>query len=239
VLLVLDSTNLGRHLMLAAPVLSLGLPTLIVLNMADDLSSRGGGLDVAALSAQLGAPVALTSAKRGDGLDKVLQFLSGASSSGPRVPAKMQLPVLQSVPSCRKWATDVGAKGRYRAPAPPLWTRRLDDIFLHKVWGPAIFVLVVVAVFQAIFSWAAPLMDGVSAAIETSGAWMGSQIANPLLKSLVVDGIWSGVGSVLVFLPQIFRGRALFRCSRRMRARCRPSWPRVRLRTSATALRQS
>jgi len=203
VLLVLDSTNLGRHLMLAAPVLSLGLPTLVILNMADDLSRRGGGLDVAALGAQLGAPVAMTSAKTGEGFDKVMQFLSGTTIDGQRVAPKMQLPVLQNVPSCRKWATDVGAKGKYRAPAPPLWTRRLDDVFLHRVWGPAIFALVVIAVFQAIFSWATPLMDAVSDNIEASGAWMGTQIANPLLRSLVVDGIWSGVGSVLVFLPQI------------------------------------
>lgn len=203
VLLVLDSTNLGRHLMLAAPVLSLGLPTLVILNMADDLSSRGGSLDVAALSAQLGAPVAMTSAKSGEGLDKVLQFLAGTASSGQRVAPKMQLPVLQNVPSCRKWATDIGAKGKYRPPAPPLWTRRLDDVFLHPYWGPAVFALVVIAVFQAIFSWATPLMDAVSAAIESSGAWLGGQISNPLVKSLVVDGVWSGVGSVLVFLPQI------------------------------------
>jgi ferrous iron transport protein B len=94
VLLVLDATNLGRHLMLAAPVLSLGLPTLVILNMADDLSRRGGALDVAALGAQLGAPVAMTSAKRGDGVDKVLQFLAGTTSGGQRVPPKMQLPVL-------------------------------------------------------------------------------------------------------------------------------------------------
>ena len=203
VLLVLDSTNLGRHLMLAAPVLSLGLPTLIILNMADDLSHRGGSLDVAALSAQLGAPVVMTSAKRGEGLDKVLHFLAGTSLSNQPVAPKVQLPILQSVPSCRKWASEVGAKGKYRAPAPPLWTRRLDDIFLHPYWGPAIFSLVVIAVFQAIFSWATPLMDGVAAAIQVSGAWLGTHIQNPMLQSLVVNGIWKGVGSVLVFLPQI------------------------------------
>src|SRR6476620_1746874 len=55
ILLVLDATNLGRHLMLAAPILSLGVPTLIILNMADDLRNRRGKLDTAALSAELGA----------------------------------------------------------------------------------------------------------------------------------------------------------------------------------------
>ncbi|MEO8098326.1 MAG: ferrous iron transport protein B [Acidobacteriota bacterium] len=203
VLLILDSTNLARHLVLAAPVLSLGLPTLVILNMSDDLARRGGGLDVAALGAQLGAPVALVSASRGDGFDKILQFLSGATRTAEPVPAKMQLPVLQDIPQCRQWAAAVGAKGKYRAPAPPLWTRRLDDIFLHSTAGPLVFILVVVAVFQAIFSWATPLMDGVSTAIESSGAWIGSLIPNLTLRSLVVDGIWSGVGSVLVFLPQI------------------------------------
>lgn len=203
VLLVLDSTNLSRHLVLAAPVLSLGLPTLVVLNMADDLSKRGGGVDVDALSAQLGAPVAMTSAARGEGLDKVLKFVDGATISEQPIAAKVQLPVLQDIPQCREWAAGVGAKGKYRPPAPPLWTRRLDGVFLHPVAGPIVFGLVVLAVFQAIFSWATPLMDGVDAAITDSGAWLGSQISNPMLKSLLIDGVWSGVGSVLVFLPQI------------------------------------
>src|SRR6266487_6215147 len=76
VMLILDSTNLGRHLLLAAPILALGLPTLIVLNMADDLKGRGGSLDVEALAQQLGAPVALISASRGQGLDAVMEFLN-------------------------------------------------------------------------------------------------------------------------------------------------------------------
>src|ERR1700691_829085 len=71
VLLVLDSTNMARHLMLAAPILALGLPTLVILNMADDLRKRGGRVDLEKLSAELGAPVALVSARRGQGVDQV------------------------------------------------------------------------------------------------------------------------------------------------------------------------
>src|SRR5215467_13142874 len=67
VLLVLDSTNLGRHLMLAAPILALGVPTLLILNMADDLRNRDGELDMRRLSQELGAPVALISARAGEG----------------------------------------------------------------------------------------------------------------------------------------------------------------------------
>src|SRR4029077_16229130 len=79
ILLVLDSTNLSRHLVLAAPVLSLGLPTLVILNMADDLKRRGGEIDAAELSMQLGSPVALVSAAKGTGVEKVFQFLSGTT----------------------------------------------------------------------------------------------------------------------------------------------------------------
>ena len=112
VLLILDSTNLARHLVLAAPVLSLGLPTLVILNMADDLASRGGGVDVAELSMQLGSPVALVSASRGEGFDKVFQFLAGATHSAPRAAPLMQLPVIQDIPKCRAWAANVGNQGQ-------------------------------------------------------------------------------------------------------------------------------
>src|SRR5262249_22054512 len=78
VLLILDATNLKRHLVLAAPVLALGLPTLVVLNMADELAARGGSVDPTALAEQIGAPVALVSASRGDGLETVQEFLKGA-----------------------------------------------------------------------------------------------------------------------------------------------------------------
>ncbi len=203
VLLILDSTNLSRHLVLAAPVLSLGLPTLVILNMADDLGRRGGGIDSAELAMQLGSPVALVSAAKGDGVDKVFRFLSDATeAAAPKTPL-MQLPVIQDIPKCRAWAANVGSKTKYHAPAPPLWTRRLDSVFLHPVAGVAVFLAVVIGVFQTIFSGARPLMDGVAAAIQWSGKGIGSLLPNEALRSLVVDGIWSGVGSVVVFLPQI------------------------------------
>ncbi|MBV8907076.1 MAG: ferrous iron transporter B [Acidobacteriia bacterium] len=200
VLLVLDSTNLARHLMLAAPILALGLPTLVILNMADDLRSRGGHLDLNALSAQLGAPVALISARRGEGLDQVYRFLAGAM---PKPAPLLQLPVLQDVPKCRQWAGHVGSQAKYRAPAPPIWTRRLDAVFLHKVAGPLIFVLVVIAVFQTIFSIADPAKDAVDWLIGVTGNWVASVLPDSAFKSLLLDGVWKGVGSVVVFLPQV------------------------------------
>ena len=162
VLLILDVTNLGRHLVLAAPVLALGLPTLVVLNMADDLESRGGEIDTGALARQLGAPVALVSAATGRNVETVRRFLAGAVA----VPAPRDLPALADVPKCRQWAARLGQEAGYTPPAPPVWTRRLDAVFLHPLAGPAVFVLVVVAVFQTIFTAARPLMDAIASAIS-------------------------------------------------------------------------
>jgi ferrous iron transport protein B len=193
IILILDATNLRRHLLLAAPVLSLGLPTLVLLNMADDLTLRGGEVDVAELAQDLGAPVALISASKGTGIERIRQFLSGtAATFAAAKPPRVELPVLNDVPKCRQWAADLGQRASYRAPAPPLWTRRLDAIFA-----------VVVAVFQSIFSWAQPIMDGMQSFITGSGLWLNTVLPDGLFRSLLVDGIWSGVGSVIVFLPQI------------------------------------
>lgn len=201
VIIVLDSTNLGRHLVLAAQVLTLGLPSLVVLNLADDLAGRGGKVDLEALAKELGAPVVLVSAAAGQGLEHVHEFLK-AHGGPPALPPILQ-PAAQSVPECRKWAAEVSKRSGYRPPAPPAWTRRLDGVFLHPVAGPLVFLFVVVLVFQSIFTWAKPVMDGMERAVTVSGAWLAPHLPEGLLRSLVVDGIWAGVGSVIVFLPQI------------------------------------
>jgi ferrous iron transport protein B len=199
ILLVLDSTNLGRHLMLAAPILALSVPTLIILNMADDLRNRDGHVDLAALSTQLGAPVALVSARQGEGIAQVFDFMAGALAK----PTPTELPVLQDVPKCREWAGRVGRQARYRSPAPPKWTHRLDSVFLHPVAGPLVFAVVVLAVFQTIFTAAVPLMDGVRWLFDISGAWITATLPPSVFRSLLTEGVWSGVGSVVVFLPQV------------------------------------
>jgi ferrous iron transport protein B len=203
VMLILDSTNLSRHLSLAAPVLSLELPTLVILNMADDLHGRGGEVDAAELSKQLNTPVVLISASKGTGIEKVFEFLNGAPHHFPPKPPLLQLPVLQDVPKVRDWAANMSRRTNFRAPAPPLWTRRLDGIFLHPLIGPLVFLMVVIGVFQTIFAGARPMMDAVAAAIQTSGKWIEAAMPDTPLRSLIVDGVCSGVGAVIVFLPQI------------------------------------
>lgn len=199
ILLILDSTSLPRQLMLAAPILSLGIPTLVLLNMSDDLFRRGGAVDVDLLTEKLGAPAVLISAVTGQGVDQVRNFL--AKTIPP--PARIELPVLNNLPSCRRWSGDIAANSGYSKPAPPEWTYRLDRLFLHRLWGPLTFLFVVLAVFQSIFTVAKPLMDLVQRGIQTSGAAIEALLPASWFRALLIDGVWSGVGSVVVFLPQI------------------------------------
>jgi ferrous iron transport protein B len=203
VLLVLDATHLNRQLMLAAPVFSIGLPTLVLLNMSDELASRGGEIDTYALAKQLGHPVALISAAKDTGLDVIPEFLLRAGSRPDDGLRPVQLPVLQSAASCRNWATQVTARTKYQTPAASVWTRRLDRVLLHRWLGPLIFLAVVVAVFQVVFMAGQPLSDWMTEILTRAGAQAALLLPDNWLRPLLRDGLWNGVQAVLVFLPQI------------------------------------
>jgi ferrous iron transport protein B len=203
VLLVLDATHMNRQLMLAAPVFSIGLPTLVLLNMSDQMEARGGQLDTLALARELGHPVALISAAHGKGLDVIPDFLLHADRVLEKNPRPVQLPVLQSPAACRTWATQVTARSAYQSPASSLWTRRLDSVLLHRVAGPLIFLAVVFAVFQVVFTIGQPLSDGLGTILTALGAKAALLLPDNWLRLLLRDGLWNGVQSVLVFLPQI------------------------------------
>ena len=203
ILLVLDSVHMNRQLMLAQTVFTLGLPTMVLLNMSDLLEERGGKLDPLALSQELGHPVALISSARGTGLDLISSYLHSLSESVEQRPQSLRLPVLQSPAASRKWATQVSQRTAYRAPEAHLWTRRLDSVLLHRFWGPLVFLAVVIAVFQVVFTLGQPLSDGLGKLLTDWGAGAANALPDNWLRPLLRDGLWNGVQSVLVFLPQI------------------------------------
>ncbi|WP_263379379.1 ferrous iron transport protein B [Granulicella paludicola] len=203
VLLVLDATHMNRQLMLAAPVFSIGLPTLVLLNMSDQLETRGGKIDTLALAHALGHPVALISAANGTGLDVIPEFLLRMGNRPDDGSRPVQLPVLQSAASCRSWATQVTARTKYEAPQAALWTRRLDSVLLHRIWGPLFFLAVVIGVFQVVFAAGQPLSDWLTELMTRGGQHVAMLLPDNWLRPLLLDGLWSGVQSVLVFLPQI------------------------------------
>jgi ferrous iron transport protein B len=201
ILLVLDSLHLTRQLMLAGPILSLGLPTLVLLNMSDLMKSRGGTIDTLKLARELNAPVAQISAVRGTGLDAIPLFLNQPGNGTAAQP--LTLPVLGNAASAHTWAAQVSRRTGYRAPLSVESTRKIDNILLHRIWGPLLFLFVVIGVFEVVFSIGQPLSDCFNDILIRMG-----ELARPLLpvgwlQSLVLDGVWKGISSVLVFLPQI------------------------------------
>ncbi len=201
VLLVLDSLHLTRQLMLAAPVLAVGLPTLVLLNMSDLMESRGGHVDTLKLAKELGAPVAQISAVQGTGLEAVSLFLNQQTDRQSAKP--LSLPVLGNAASTHTWAAQVSRRTGYHAPVSAENTRKIDNVLLHRIWGPLLFLFVVVGVFEVVFSIGQPLSDGFGDVLAKMG-----ELARPLLpagwlQSLLLDGAWKGISSVLVFLPQI------------------------------------
>jgi ferrous iron transport protein B len=207
VLLVLDSLHLTRQLMLAAPVLALGLPTLVLLNMSDIMESRGGVIDPLKLARELGAPVALISAVHGTGLDAVPLFLNqhtaNHQSANGKIGHPLSLPVLGNAASTHSWAAQVSHRTGYQAPLSAENSRKLDNVLLHRIWGPLLFLAVVIGVFEVVFAIGQPLSDGFGDILAKMGSLVRPLLPAGWLQSLVLDGAWKGISSVLVFLPQI------------------------------------
>ncbi len=115
----------------------------------------------------------------------------------------MSLPVLGNAASTHSWAAQVSRRTGYHAPLSAENTRKIDNVLLHRIWGPLLFLIVVIGVFEVVFSIGQPLSDGFG---EILGKM--AELARPLLpagwlQSLLLDGAWKGISSVLVFLPQI------------------------------------
>jgi ferrous iron transport protein B len=201
VLLVLDSLHLTRQLMLAAPVLALGLPTLVLLNMSDLMEARGGEIDALKLARELGSPVALISATHGTGLEAVSLFLNQQEARAAAQP--LSLPVLGNAASTHTWAAQVSRRTGYRAPLSAESSRKLDNILLHRIWGPLLFLVVVIGVFEVVFTIGQPLSDGFGDLLAAAGSLIRPFLPAGWIQSLVLDGAWKGISSVLVFLPQI------------------------------------
>ncbi|MBT8404019.1 MAG: ferrous iron transporter B, partial [Gemmatimonadetes bacterium] len=214
IVMIVDVTRLESQLMLCEPILEVGVPTMLVLNMADELERRGGSVDEAALGDELGVEAVRASARRGEGLDAVYGFLEHVHERGPlperpcpavsNTPARgVALPTVDEFARRRRYIDGVVTHAGYRRAGPSRLTERLDSVLLHRILGPLAFLAVVLLVFQAIFTWATPAMDGVEWLVAASGGWVADRMPDGWVERLLIDGVWAGVGSVIVFLPQI------------------------------------
>jgi ferrous iron transport protein B len=192
ILVVVDAVHLRRNFNLVAQVFAFGLPSALVVNMVDLAASGGISIDFDQLSSRLGVDVYPVCATKRDGLKQLVEGVSDL-----RVP----LPV----DADRDGWIDRTLDGCLDNPAGLAESRsdRIDRYLTHPVYGTAVFAVVMTLVFQAIFSWASPFMDLIDSAVGLIGDWVGAQFPEGLIRSLVVDGAIAGVGSVVIFIPQI------------------------------------
>ena len=196
-LCVVDASNLNLHLGLVLEMIALGRPILLVLNMMDEARRRGMQINTQKLSERLGIPVVETVAVRHSGIENLMNALDQGKYSIPHT----ELSGLNG-DNHHKISTilhDVV----HSVDQEDKRSDFLDKIFLHPVLGLVSLALMMFVVFQAVFAWAAPFMDGIESLFGWFGEFVGQHISHPLLNSLVVDGVIAGAGGVLVFLPQI------------------------------------
>jgi len=216
VVVVADATNLERNCYLVGQALDLGLPTVVALTLSDVATTKGIAIDAATLARRLGCPVVAVAAPRGMGVTELRDaIVAAAAGSRPRRPDlaahlagvdPRRAPAEREAIARYAWIETLLDGVVHREPAAAA-RRTLDDridaLLTHRVWGTLAFAGVMLALFTSIFTLAAPLMDFISAGVESVAGVVERTLPEGAIRSLLVDGVIAGVGGVVVFLPQI------------------------------------
>ena len=201
-LCVLDATRLERSLVLGleaeAEARKTGTPVLYLVNMADELSKLGLTVDVEGLSKALGREVHLISARTSQGLDTL-------TSKIQRLIASSEISTLELDPAIdfRKQARSLAERYSPSTEALLDAQSKIDRFTLHSIVGILFFILSMSVMFQAVFTWAEPLMNGIEYLLGSLGVFLSGLMPTPLLGDFVKDAILAGISAVAVFIPQI------------------------------------
>lgn len=199
IIAVVDATNLRNHLRFVLELKRLGRPMLVALNMFDLAERDGLKIDVAALSTRLGLPVVPTVAVRRRGLEALAAELAPLLG---RAPASEPLPP-EDIRTLQRQARELASAVTVAQGSARRVTQNIDRIVLHPIAGPLILTAILFLMFQAVFAWAEAPMTWIETGIAGAQGWMAGLLPDGMLLSLVNDGLLAGVGSVIVFLPQI------------------------------------
>jgi len=204
VVCVVDATNLRLNLRLVLELKRIGVPMVVALNMSDVARTRGFQLDAQALEREVGVPVVETVAVAAGGAHSLIESLERREV--PAVPAAhpgYRDPTPEEVLDTQREARRILGTIGYREPARQRALQRLDAVVMHPVLGILVLATLLFAIFQAVFSWAAWPMSMINTGVSALGDILHASLPAGPLRSLLVDGIIAGAGSVLVFLPQI------------------------------------
>ena len=200
---VVDATNLRLGLRLSLELKRLGRPMIVALNLSDIARQRGMNVDTEKLSAELGCPVVQTVAVQSGGEGALLAALARLErGTAPATVAWSPLRREEIEATQREVRRILDVVG-YREPLRARALARIDAVVMHPVAGMALLMLVLFLMFQAVFSWAALPMDLIDGGVGAFGQWLQAALPEGPVRSLLVDGVVAGLGSVLIFLPQI------------------------------------
>ena len=204
VVAVADATNLRLVLRLILELKAVGRPMVLALNMYDIAQRQGLRIDLEGLQQELGCPIVTTVATRKRGIDDLTARVDDLVASGALAGAnRWREPTAGEIRAAHREAQRI-LKAYVRPPErPDTLTGKVDAVLLHPAAGLAILFGLLFLMFQAVFTWATPAQDAIDGVFQWLGAFVGQQLPDGLLKSFIADGVIAGVGSVLVFLPQI------------------------------------
>jgi ferrous iron transport protein B len=200
---VVDATNLRLNLRLALDLQRLGIPLVVALNMSDLARRRGFALDREQLARELGVPVVETVAVQSGGDRALVSHLESLQAAPERGPAVWRDADRNEIEQSQRRVREILDASGYREPLRNRALQRFDAWVMHPVVGLAILAVLLFLIFQAVFSWATVPMDLIDTGVARLGQMIEASLPDGPLRSLLVDGIVAGVGSVLVFLPQI------------------------------------
>ncbi|MBB34257.1 MAG: ferrous iron transport protein B [Hirschia sp.] len=199
-ILVIDAAHLRTHLHTVLQFATLGLPLIVSLNMMDLAERDGMVFDIPKLEAALGVPVIATRATRSAGRKALIEAIdANRHKLESAAVARQEFDLKDLQRQARKIANEVIV----HEPAMNQFTRMVDKVVLHPVGGLVILFAILFFMFQAVFSWAVPFMDVIDGGFGSLAEFVSAKLPDGLLQSLIADGMIAGVGSVLVFLPQI------------------------------------
>jgi len=202
---VVDATNLNRHLMLVGELERRGVPFVVALNMIDLARRRGLTFDLGRMARALGAPVVAVAARSGEGVDRLIGALADVlSGAAPRGVPEMPLADGEGVEA---WAervvvASVGGAQAVGGEADTLLDR-LDETFTHPIAGLVIFHAVMALLFWTIFALATVPMDLIEAVFANLGSFLEAHLPAGAVREMLVGGLIGGVSGTVVFLPQI------------------------------------
>ncbi len=203
IVFMMDASNVTTHLHNVLQAKNYGLPVALVLNMMDMAARDGIDIDIVALEAQLGIPVISCVAVRASGRAHLLDFLQEWTGDIAHGSAALPRQEPETLKDLQAKARSISGGCVSRIEQAETFTRQIDKFVLHPVGGLVILFGILFVMFQAVYSWSGPAMGVIESIIGALQAGASAVIPEGWVRSLVSDGIIAGVGSVLIFLPQI------------------------------------